>query len=163
MRALAAILVVTLGAGAARAGEPDYFKNANDGSAIKLRREKSRTPAQKLAIGGLLLGAAISIGVGVYYNLDSREAANEVSANDDLTGETWTPALQDTYDRAGDSGTIAMVGYALGAMFLGGAIFAAWQTQPGEEQVTIVLAPRRAGATVTPMVGGAMVNGAWSW
>ncbi len=141
MRTAAALVAVTLAAGVAHADTPDYFAKPNEGSTIKVKRTKSRTTNQRLLIGGLLAGAALGIGVGVYYHLDSRDAANAVSANDDLTGETWTPELQATYDRAGTSGTIAIVGYAIGAAFLGGTIVAAWKTQPGEEQLAVT--PRR--------------------
>lgn len=162
MRALAAILVLTLGAGSARAEEPDYFdRNPNEGSTIRVRREKSRTLGQKLLIGGLLVGAAASLGAGAYYNLDSRDAANEVSSNDDLTGETWTAEHQATYDRAGTSGTKAIVGYALGGGFVAGAIIAAWLTQPGDEEVAV--GARAARAVVAPVAGGALLGGAWSW
>lgn len=158
MRALATFLVLCLGAGVARADGQDYFgDHANDGSQIKLKRERSRTTSQKLLIGGLLVGATAAIGFGAYYHLDSRDAAKEVSSNGDLTGETWTAEHQATYDRAGSSGTLAIVGYVVGAAFLGGVIAAAWQTRPVEEEVLVT------GLGVAPVHGGAMVGGAWSW
>ncbi len=158
MRALATFLVLSLGAGVARADGQDYFgEHANDGSQLKLKRQRSRTPSQKLLIGGLLVGAAAAIGFGAYYHLDSRDAANEVSSNGDLTGETWTAAHQATYDRADVSGTRAIVCYVVGAALLGGVIAAAWHSQPVEEEVLVT----RIG--VAPVHGGAVVGGAWSW
>lgn len=159
MRALAAILAVTVGAGVAHA-DTDYFQHSNDGSTIRIKRDKSRTTSQKLLIGGLLVGAAASIGVAVHFHLDSRDAADEVSANDRLTGETWTPALQDTYDRAGTSGTYAIVGYVVGALFLGGSVVAAWKTQPDQEQIEI---DNHGRASITPIKGGILMARAWSW
>ncbi|MCA9676084.1 MAG: hypothetical protein H6709_19975 [Kofleriaceae bacterium] len=142
-------------------GGVDYF-GKRDTTSVTYRRAKPRTLNQRLTIGGLAAGAVLSLGVGVYFHLDSRDAADEVSADHGVVG-TWTDARQATYDRAGSSGTKAIVGYVLAALFTGGTIAATVMTHPGDEEVVLTPGARAARPLVTPVAGGAVVGGAWSW
>lgn len=140
------ILAIALAAAPARA-DTDYFSEAPETSAVKVRRGKSRTPAQRVTIAALLGGAAVAGGIGVWFHLDSRAAADEVSADSDRPVATWTTGHQATYDRIDRSGTKAIVGYSVAGALLAGAIAYAFETRPGEEEV--VLEPTREGATVS--------------
>jgi hypothetical protein len=161
-RAVAVALVAAL-ATAAHADGPDYFHNTPDPRAVSLTVVPPRTSSQRLLIGGVALAAAISIGVGVAFNLDSRDAANQVS---DRTprGVVWTQAQQDLYDRAGRSGHFAEAFYGLGGLLAIGTLVAYWRTQPASK--TIELRPGQATPTtaiVAPTRGGAIVGAAWSF
>jgi hypothetical protein len=104
------------------------------------------------ALGGatLLFG-----GAGVYFHLQSRSAADDVSAKTD-TGLPWTQDRQDTYDRSERDATIAGVLYGIGgALALTTAILYI-VTEP-ELQET-VMTPR-----VTATRDGAMFGGTWSF
>jgi hypothetical protein len=153
-----AALIIAATSSSARAGDVDYFETGGKPpTVVTVTQARPRTTGARLLIGGLIAGMAASLGVGVYYNLDSRSAANDVSARTP-TGKSWTPALQATYDRAGSSGTKAEIGYGLAGAFAIGVVIAMWQTDPGEEQID--LAPH---ASVVPTPGGAIVGAAWGF
>lgn len=125
------------------------------------------TPGQRstknVAILSALAGAAVVFGgIGLYENLDSKSAADQVSAGMS-TGLAWSPALQDTYDRAHRSGVLAGVCYGIGGAFLVGAAAYLIATVPKSE-VTIIR-PHTAGGAPIPTVAfgphGAVVGGIW--
>jgi hypothetical protein len=157
--ALVAAAGVAVAAVPARA-DTDYFGAKPAPTEIKYRKARSRTAGQKLTIGGLAAGGVLAGAVGLYFHLDSRDAADELSADAEIVG-TWTADRQATYDRAGSSGIKAIVGYSVGALLLGGAVVALWKTEPGEDEV--VLTTRRAAPTLEPVAGGAVVGGVWPW
>jgi hypothetical protein len=135
-RLLSAFLALALVATPA-AADTDYFAKQPPSSSVKVRRSKSRTNAQAAAIWGLVGGGLVLGGTGAWFHLDSRDAADEVSANDPRLIGTWTPELQSTYDRAGSSGDKAIVFYSAGALELAGALVVAILTHPGDEEVVI--------------------------
>jgi hypothetical protein len=92
----------------------------------------------------------------VYWHLDSRDAANAVSA-DEFTGEAWTDEKIGLVDRADRSKTRATVAYALGGALLIGAI-ATWILTEPESETAII---RTGGLGVAPVEGGGMVT--WSY
>ena len=123
---------------------------------ITVAGERSRNNIivlSSIAGAGVLLGA-----VGLYYNLDARSAANDVSS---LEGGhiAWTPALQAKYDQAHDSSTKAEVFYGLGGAVVIGAIVGLILTSPADQ--TTVIHPHT--AVVAPTPGGAVVGTAWSF
>ncbi len=165
-RACAATLVAAVLAAAAPvagAEEVDYFAGAPDSQNVTVKRAKSRTPSQRLQIGGAVAIGAVFAAIGVYYHLESRDAAASVSGNGDLDGEAWTDDRQATYDRARQAGYYAGFSYGLSAVFLAGAAVIGWMTRPGEEE--LVIKPGEASVTpvVAPVPGGAVVGGAWRW
>jgi hypothetical protein len=104
---------------------------------------------------GLVLSA-----VGVYYNLDSKSAADEVTAKHP-TSLPWTADDQAAYDRAHTSGIEAGVFYGLGGAVLVGAIVTYIVTQPKAETTVIHPHYAKAAPTVAPAQGGAVLGGAW--
>jgi hypothetical protein len=135
-------------------GAPDYFAKKPHG-AILVRRKRERCRADRMLIGGLLAGAAVTTAAGVYFHLDSRSAADEVSARTP-TNRRWSEELDDIYDRGQRSGTLAKVSYGLAGALAVGTLVAVWLTDPGEEMVEL-----RVGATATP--DGATVGAAWAF
>jgi hypothetical protein len=114
------------------------------------RSTKNIVVLASIAGAGVLVG-----GLGVYFNLDSKSAADEVSAHGAAT-LPWTPQRQATYDRAHDSGVKAEVFYGVGGALLIGAFVGLIATQPKSE--TTVIRPH-----VEAGPGGAMLGGSWSW
>ena len=124
------------------------------------RSKKNITTLAVLGGGGLLLGA-----IGLYFNLDARSAADDVSAHS-YTGQVWTADRQDTYDRAHSSSVTAGVLYGIGGGLLVATAFAYIVTEPKPE--TMVIHPHSSHASrtrplVAPTSGGAVVGGAWSF
>ena len=136
------------------AGAPDYFAKKPHG-AVVVRRKRERCRADRMLIWGLLGGATVTAAAGVYFHLDSRSAADEVSARTP-TNLRWSDELADTYDRGQRSGTLAKVSYGLAGALAIGTLVAVWLTDPGEEMVEL-----RVGATATP--DGATVGAAWAF
>jgi hypothetical protein len=150
MRTLVIALVLAL-ATPARA-DTDYFAKHTDATKVTVQHRRARTTNARLLIGGLVLGAAATGGLGVYFNLQSRDVANQLSAVHSKIVGVWTPALQATYDRGQRDGSLAIAGYALAGAFLAGTIVAIIWTNPGSE--TTQLAP-----TAEVVHGGAVVGG----
>ncbi len=116
--------------------------------------------SKNIAILASIAGAgAILAGVGVYYNLDSQDAANAVSPRMP-TGAAWTADRQADYDRAHDSGIKAAIFYGLGGAALITATVMFIATAPGTE--TTVIHPHYA-PTIAPTPGGAVLGGTWSF
>lgn len=114
------------------------------------RTTKNIAILASIAGAGVLLG-----GAGLYYNLDSQSAADEVSAHRPMS-VPWTDARQATYDRAHDSGVKAGIFYGVGGAMLLGAAIAFIVTEPKE--TTTVIHPH---IEVGP--GGATLGGTWSF
>jgi hypothetical protein len=159
---------------AARADEPprsedggaDYFP-APTGKDIVLEIPGERSPKTLAVVGGLVGGALIAGGIGLYYNLDSRSAADAVSAHEP-NGRVWTVADQADVTRAHDSGTRAAIGYGIGGALLIGAAVTYILTEPRSEKR--IIHPHGTGATaptpvpsVVPASGGAVLGGQWSF
>jgi hypothetical protein len=143
------------------AAQTDYFAAPTHTGTLTYRKPRSRTGTQRLVIAGLAAATVIAGGIGVGYNLDSRSAADEVSADDELTGKTWTADREATYQRAGSSGDIAVVAYITAAVFAGATATAWLLTDPGDEVMTVPSTAAR--PVVAPVAGGALVGGAWRW
>jgi hypothetical protein len=143
--ALVAALIIALVAPAS--ADPDYFGHGAPRNQVVLHQERARTTRQRVLVWSLFGATALAGGVGVYFHLDSRSAAREVTTTHDLVVGTWTPDRQHTYDRAARSGTYAIVGYSVAGACLVGALAAAWLTRPGYEDKPIV-ALVRGGAIV---------------
>ena len=112
--------------------------------------------AKNIAILASVAGAGVLLGgIGLYYNLDSKSASDDVSAHRPVE-IPWTPARQATYDRAHDSAVKAEVFYGLGGALLLGAVVGLIVTVPKSE--TTVIHPHLA---VGP--DGASIGGSWSW
>jgi len=118
------------------------------------------TPGERstknIAILASIAGAgALFGGLGVYFNLDSRSAADSVSAHSP-TSTPWTPERQATYDRAHDSGVKAGIFYGIGGALIIGAVVGLIATVPASE--TTVIHPH-----ITVQPGGATLGGSWSF
>lgn len=124
---------------------------------IVIKVDRDRSLENKLVVGGLAVFGAALAGVGLYYNLDSRTAANNVSPTQQTT-LTWGPELQAELDRAHSSGVKAEIFYALGGAFVVSSIVTLVLTDPGTE--TTVIHPRTA---IAPTRGGAFIARSWSF
>ena len=137
-------------------GPPVYFRPPV-GKDIIIKSTPDR-PAKTIAILAGVAGAGLLIGgVGVYYNLDARTAADNVSAQV-FTNTTWTAARQADYDRANRSSTRAEIAYGVGGSLLVAAAIALIVTAPAEE--TTVIHPHLGAA---PTRGGASLSADWSF
>ncbi|HTR49436.1 MAG TPA: hypothetical protein VMJ10_01940 [Kofleriaceae bacterium] len=119
--------------------------------------EGTRTTQNVVVLGGIALAGLALGGVGLYYNLDARDASNKVTTTMPV-GEPWTKALQAEYDQAQSSSTKAEVFYGIGGACVAAAAIAYMLTAPPSE--TTVIHPRPV-ATVAPTPGGAVVGGVW--
>ena len=143
---------------AAADGGPDYFR-APTGKDIVITTEGERTTQNIAALAGVA-GAGVVVGaLGLYFHLDSRDAANAVSTKTPKP-VTWTPADQLVYDRAHDSAVKAGVFYGIGGALVIGAIIGLIVTEPKSE--TTVIHPH-GNPTVTPTAGGALLGGTWTF
>ena len=103
---------------------------------------------------GLLITAGSGLvlsGVGVYFHLDSKSATDEVGTHK-FTGEPWSPALQDSYERANRSAVVAGVFYGLGGAALVATAIAYMVTEPKAE--THVIRPHVAVGNHSAVIGG---------
>lgn len=117
-----------------------------------------RSRTQKIALGSLVAAGVIAGSIGLYFHLDSRSAANEVSESV-FNGKTWTPEREQRFDEGERSKSRAGIGYAIGGAFVIGAIVTLIVTDPGSERA--VIRPRHAG--VVPVPGGAVAGAGWSF
>jgi hypothetical protein len=113
-------------------------------------------------IAGIAGAGAILGAIGVYYNLDSRDAANAVSPHMP-TNEPWTSVQQADYDRAHSSALKAGILYGVGGAAVIGAVILLIATAPGSEQTVIHAHYAKALPTIAPAPGGAVLGGAWSF
>jgi len=158
---LVAALVAALATPAA-AGV-DYCHAAKDPRVVTVTRQRPRPLRDKLIIGGLALGAAVAVGVGVKFNLDSRADARAVSASH-FVSRPWTAADQATFDRAHTDGVKAGVFYGIGALFAVGSLIALWRTEQPEEAIRVTPDGRHVPVpTLAPTSGGAVVGAAWTF
>ena len=124
---------------------------------VEVQGDRSRSNV--ITIAGIAGAGVLFGGLGVYYNLDSRDAANAVSASK-FINVPWTQDRQDTYDRAHDSKIKAEVFYGIGGACLIAAVVTLIVTEPKTETITI---RPHAAPTVAPAPGGAMLGGMWSF
>src|SRR5262245_25274459 len=162
MRSTASLVVVAvmLAASSTTAfADDDYFKPGSDPNAVTMQQKKSRTKQERYLIGGLAGGTGVAAGLGLLFHLDSRAAANRVSA-DDFTMSRWSPDREADFERAGRSGAIAIAGYSLAALLATATIVVIVKTEPGSEEVDL----RKPRATVDLVPGGgAVVGTGWSF
>jgi hypothetical protein len=120
-----------------------------------------RSKTNMATLIGLAAGGAVVGAIGLYFNLDSQSAADDVSAHK-FTGEVWSADHKETFDRAHSSAVTAGVLYGVGGGLVLAAAIAYMVTEPKPE--TMVIHPHsssHARALVAPTNGGAMVGGAW--
>lgn len=127
---------------------------------IVIETPGERSTATKAALGGLLGAGLIAGGLGAFWHLDSRSAADDLSAGK-FTGQAWTADDIAKADRADRSKTRATVAYGIGGALLLGAAIAFILTDPPSE--TVVITPSRGTPTVAPTEGGAVLGGMWSF
>jgi hypothetical protein len=152
----ALVLAAALGGPAVAEPMPDYF--ARGAAARAVPRE--RTQHQWVIVGGLAGGALVLGGIGAYFNLDSRDAANRVSASLP-TGEPWDASHQAIADQATSSGHTAIFCYGVGGALLVGAFVAFLTTGTTTTEPTVRAATRA--PLLVPTAGGAVVGGTWSF
>jgi hypothetical protein len=117
---------------------------------VTVTRTTERSIRDRVVLWGLVGAGAIGVGLGVGWHLDSRDAAEAVSADDGRLVGTWSDELQERYDEAGRAGSKATVAYAVGGTLLIGAFGWAYWTRPRERQVVLV-----------PVEGGATARATW--
>jgi len=117
-----------------------------------------RSKNEKLILGSLLAAGTIAGALGLYFHLDSRSSANEVSAQL-FTGKVWTDGREQTYNDADRARTRAIIAYSIGSAFVVGAIATFIATEPSSERT--VIRPRR--TAVVPTRGGALATTGWSF
>ena len=146
-------------------GGADYFP-APTGKDIVLEIPGERSTQNIALCAGVAGGGALLVGLGVYYNLDSRSAADAVSAHE-ATGRAWTAADQSDLTRAHDSGVKAGILYGVGGAMVIGAVVTWIVTEPKTEKR--IIHPHGTGKAAPPAVslaptpGGALVAGRWSF
>lgn len=139
--------------------------SAQSADNISFKVDKERSTENKVIVASLGGAAAVFVGVGVLFNLDSKEKSDEVSTGGaELTGEVWTQEREDTRKGALRSRNYAIAAYSVGgALALATAIYYI-ATDPGEELVMVGSGtPVSRGPTVTPVEGGAVFGARWSW
>jgi hypothetical protein len=134
----------------------DYFEKSNESSTVKIRQDNHRTTGQRIAIYSLLGAGAIGLGLGLYWHVDSRNAAHEIESVGTQHLGIWNDERMDIYDRGQRSGTLAIVSYSLSAASLAAAMVVTYLTRPGDH-----LAAMR--PAVSPTQGGAIVSREWTW
>ncbi len=142
----------------------DYFGKDAPEDKITFRKYKERTSKERLVIGSFFAGTALFAGVGAYFTFDSRSKANEVGVVGGHTGLIYTRDLDDTREDALRSRNLAIASYAIGGLFLAGAIVALYLTDPGSEVVSIgdEKPPKPpVPVSMTAIPGGAMIGGSW--
>jgi len=143
-------------------GGGNYFA-APKGKDIVVESRDDRPTSNLVLLGALGGGVAVLGGIGVYFNLDSKSAADKVSAHK-FTGQAWTSEQQADYDRSKSSAVLTGVFYGIGGALLLGTIITFIVTEPKAE--TIIIHPHAASkptALVAPTDGGALVGGRWSF
>lgn len=125
---------------------------------IEIVTRPERSLGNRLLLAGLVGGGAIAGGLGLYFHLESRDAANAVSA-DGATGRAWSAEDRAEVDRAADNRGRAAIAYSIGGGLVIAAIVTALLTEPEEE--TTVIVPRGPAPMVMPAEGGAVLGGAW--
>ena len=126
---------------------------------IKIEVPGERSRNNKLIVGGIAAGGVLVSALGLYFHLDSRDAANEVSA-DRFNGKAWSEKQADLVARADRSKTRATVAYVIGGGLLAGAIIAYIVTAPKDETAVIQTS---SGYVVVPTDDGGMVTRMWSF
>ncbi|HET9991863.1 MAG TPA: hypothetical protein VFQ65_25210 [Kofleriaceae bacterium] len=124
---------------------------------IVIKVYEDRDTNNVLMLGGIAGLGAVLGAVGVYYNLDSRDAAKAVSPKMP-TNQPWTATQQADYDRAHSSGVKAGIFYGLGGAALLASAVLFIVTAPSEQAT--VIHPHYA---IAPTQGGAFVARAWSF
>lgn len=129
---------------------------------IEIVHRPERSLGNRLLLAGIAGGGALAGGLGVYFHLESRDAANAVGA-DSFTSTAWGPDDQANVDRAADNRSKAMVAYGIGGGLLLAAVVTLIVTEPAAE--TVVITPRTPSVTptVSPAEGGAVLGGRWSF
>jgi hypothetical protein len=157
-------IVAVLGAAApavaddSHPGDPTYRANVVSPDRAIVVTSSAPRSVQNIALSaGIATAGIVLAGVGLYYNLDSRDAANAVSPQGP-TGQAWTAADQADYDRAHSSGVKAGVFYGVGGGLLIAAVVTWIATAPGEQHE--VIRPHTT-PTVMPTPGGALIGELW--
>jgi len=117
-----------------------------------------RSLKTKIVLGSVLGAGTLAGLVGLYFHVESRSAANEVSKQV-FNGQTWTPDRQLRFEDGEQARGRAIASYAIGRAFVIGAIVALIVTEPKSEQA--VIRPRHAG--IVPVPGGAIAGAGWSF
>ena len=127
------------------------------GQDIVITTEGERTTTNIAVLASVAGLGTVLGGLGLYFHLDGRSAANNVSATNP-TSKPWTAADQSDFDRAHSSRTDAVILYSLGGAMLIGAVVALIVTEPKEQ--TSVIHPH---TTLSPTPGGAMLGRMWQF
>ena len=162
MRAVLPLLVALASAAHAEPTEPPdpadapMFRPAvGHDIVVETPNERSTTNIASIS-GAAGLGAALG-GLGVYFHLDSKSAANKVTA-DSPTNRPWLPADQAAVDQASSDRTKAAIFYGVGGALIIGAVVALIVTDPGSTRT--VIHPHLA---IAPTPGGAIAMRSWSF
>ena len=127
---------------------------------IHITVEGDRSHENKLELAGIAAAGVLLGGIGVYYNFDSKDAADSISPKH-ATNTPWTADDQATYDRAHSSAIKAGVFYGLGGAVLIGAAVMYIITTPKPETTTIHPHYSKVQPIVAPTPTGGLVGGAW--
>ncbi|MEJ7599723.1 MAG: hypothetical protein WKG01_17585 [Kofleriaceae bacterium] len=121
MRAVALVVLAALIGGPRGAlAQPPRAQPSRAGQII-IEIPAERSTQTKLLLGGTALVGVVFTALGVYWNLDARDAASEVEART-FTGMTWTRERADLVMRADRSSIHAAFGYSIGGGFAISAI-----------------------------------------
>ena len=125
-----------------------------------------RSKSNIMLLGGLGIGGLLVSGLGLYFHLDAKSAADDVSAHKPIN-EAWSADHDDTFDRAHSSSIAAGVLYGIGGGLLLATAIAYIVTEPKAETMVIQPHTSRQSSRATPLVaptrGGAVLGGVWSF
>jgi len=135
---------------------PDYFQGTQT-NAVRIRKDRPRTRSQRLLVGGLLGGAALFTGAGLYLHYDSHQIAKALSATRPKNVR-WSGDLADRYARGQTRGTLAIASYGVGVALVAAAVVVWIKSDPGSETVEISRP-----LTIAPLPGGIAMEATWCW
>lgn len=163
----AGLVAVGSGRAAAQAApsSQDYFTEQKS-NRLTYRVEGERTRTAKIALWSMAGATLVTGGLGVVFNLQSRDAANDVRAlTGEHTGLVYTRELDQRRQDAETYGTVATVFYAVGGALALGTIVTFIVTSPPDrlEEYKSGADSRVAGPYVVPVDGGAVLGAGWSF
>ncbi len=164
MRCIAALLLASLAVSVApgrAAAQQDYFTEQTT-KPLTYRVDGQRSPKNKLVLSGMAAGTLLFGGLGLYFHLESRDAANDVTAfAGEPTNLIYTPGLDQRRIDADTNKTRATVLYGLGGAALITTIVTYIVTSPPDELREYESSGDSRVATpyVVPVEGGAMMGG----
>ena len=114
---------------------------------IRVEIPTERSTQTKLLLGGTAIVGVVFSALGVYWNLDARDAAAELEART-FSGKTWTEDRAELLARADRSSIRAAFGYSIGGGFTIATIVMFVLSDPKSSRRIIRAHPVRSGVVL---------------